>query len=112
MLDVGCCFGATTPAVSVTSSNHTSSVPHAQTVIADPPRATTLPSVNQTATARLLRAASARIQTASFGRRLHFTTLLLAALALVALLCARLLALLPNAWFTPLTLLAVPGLAL
>ena len=70
-----------------------------------------LPSVNPSATDRLLRAAATRMQTASFGRNLHFTALILAALALIALLCARLLALLPNAWFTPLTLGIVPALA-
>ena len=52
------------------------------------------------------------MQAAAFGRRLHFAALIFSALALVALLCARLLALLPNAWFTPLTLCAVPALAL
>ncbi len=43
------------------------------------------------------------MQTAAFGRRLHIAALILSALTLVALLCARLLALLPNAWFTPLS---------
>ena len=43
---------------------------------------------------------------------MHTAALILSALALLTLLCARLLALLPNAWFTPLTLCAVPALAL
>ena len=46
---------------------------------------------------------------AAFARRVHIAALILSAFALVALLCARLLALLPNAWFTPLTLAAVPA---
>jgi len=70
------------------------------------------PAVNQNATARLLRSAATRMQTAAFGRRLYVAALILSALVLVALLCARLLALLPNAWFTPLTLGAIPALAL
>ena len=41
--------------------------------------------------------------TAAFGRRVHIATLILSALTLVAMLCARLLAFLPDAWFTPLT---------
>ena len=48
----------------------------------------------------------------AFGKRFHFSALIAAALALVALLCARLLGVLPNAWFTPLTVCAVPLLAL
>ncbi len=64
------------------------------------------------ATDRLLRSAAMRMQTATFGRRLHVSALALSALMFAALLCARLLALLPNAWFTPLTVCAVPALAL
>jgi len=52
------------------------------------------------------------MQAAAFGRTLHFTALVLTSLALVALLCARLLALLPNAWFTPLTIGLIPALAI
>ena len=52
------------------------------------------------------------MQAAAFGRRLHIAALIVSALALVALLCARLLGVLPNAWFTPLTLAAIPVLAL
>ena len=48
------------------------------------------------------------MQTAAFGRRLHIAALILSALALVALLCARLFALLPDAWFTPITIAGVP----
>lgn len=48
---------------------------------------------------------------ASFGRRFHVAVLIAAAVALAGLLCARLLAVLPNTWFTPLTLCAVPVLA-
>src|SRR5947207_9732496 len=70
------------------------------------------PPVKPNATQRLLRSAAARMQTAAFGRRLHIAALVICALTLVALLCARLLALLPNAWFTPLTLGTVPALAL
>jgi hypothetical protein len=68
------------------------------------------PSVTR-ATTRLLRAASARMKAASFGRNLHLAALLLAAVVFLALLCARLLALLPSAWFTPVTLAAVPVVA-
>ncbi|MEO6740083.1 MAG: hypothetical protein ABIP20_07520, partial [Chthoniobacteraceae bacterium] len=68
--------------------------------------------MNPSATDRLLKSAAARIQTATFGRRLHIAALVLSAVALAALLCARLLALLPNAWFTPLTLGIVPILAI
>ena len=50
-----------------------------------------------------MRSAAVRMQTAAFGKRLHVAALILSAITLVALLCARLLALLPDAWFTPLT---------
>ncbi len=52
------------------------------------------------------------MQAAAFGRRLHIAALSVSALALVALLCARLLGVLPNAWFTPLTLAMIPAFAL
>ena len=67
--------------------------------------------MNPSATDRLLRSASARIHTAAFGRRLHIAALVLSAITLAALLCARLLGVLPNAWFTPLTVAAIPVLA-
>ena len=67
--------------------------------------------VNPSATDRLLCSAAVRIQTAAFGRRLHVSALALCALALVGLLCARLLSLLPNGCFTPLTSGLVPVLA-
>ncbi len=46
-----------------------------------------------------------------FGRGLHTAVLVCCSLAFAALLCARLLGVLPNAWFTPLTLGAAPLLA-
>jgi hypothetical protein len=67
--------------------------------------------VNPSATDRLLRAAAARIQAATFARNLHIAALSTAGMAFLALLCARLLALLPNEWFTPVTLSVVPALA-
>ncbi|MEQ1850560.1 MAG: hypothetical protein ABMA01_03110 [Chthoniobacteraceae bacterium] len=67
--------------------------------------------MNPSATDRLLRAAATRMRAASFGRTLHITALVTAGVVFLALLSARLLALLPNAWFTPLTLCAVPVLA-
>ena len=70
------------------------------------------PPVNPSATERLLRSAAVRMQTAAFGKRLHVAALILSALTLVALLCARLLALLPEAWFTPLTPGIVAALAI
>ena len=72
----------------------------------------TFASVKTSATARLLRSAAARLRLASFGKNLRIATLTLAIIALLALLAARLLALLPNHWLTPFTLLAVPALAL
>ena len=72
----------------------------------------TLLPVNPSATDRLLRTASVRMRLAAFGRRLHGTALIFSAFALVALLCARLLGVLPNDWFTPLTLCAIPVLAI
>ncbi len=70
-----------------------------------------IPRVNPSATERLLRSAAVRVQTAAFGKRLHVATLIFSALTLAALLCARLLALLPDAWFTPLTPGIVAALA-
>ena len=67
--------------------------------------------VNSTATERLLSATAARMRAATFGRRLHTAILTCCALAFAALLCARLLGVLPNAWFTPLTIGAAPLLA-
>ena len=68
--------------------------------------------MNPSATERLLRSAAVRMQTAAFGKRLHVAALILSALTLVALLCARLLALLPNAWFTAFTPGIVAALAI
>ncbi len=68
--------------------------------------------VNSSTTDRLLRSASVRMRLAAFGVRLHIAALILSAIALVALLCARLLGVLPEAWFTPLTLSAIPILGL
>ena len=68
--------------------------------------------MNPSATDRLLRSAAVRMQTAAFGKRLHIAALILSALTLVALLSARLLALLPDAWFTPLTPGIVAALAI
>jgi O-acetyl-ADP-ribose deacetylase (regulator of RNase III) len=48
------------------------------------------------------------MQIATFGRRMQLAALILSALALVATLCARLLSLLPNAWFT----LLMPGIVI
>jgi hypothetical protein len=67
--------------------------------------------VNASATARLLRAAAKRMQTARFGRSLHLAALVTVGVAILALLCARLLGVLPDAWFTPRTLCVVPILA-
>ncbi len=67
--------------------------------------------VKSTATDRLLRAAASRIQAAAFAGRTRVAAIVLSAVLLIALLCARLLAVLPNGWFTPLTLFAVPVLA-
>ncbi len=64
------------------------------------------------ATARLLRSAATRLHLAAFGKNFRIAALTLAGLALIALLSARLFALLPNHWLTPLTLLAVLVLAL
>ena len=77
----------------------------------NPPPHPSLSPVNSSATTRLLRATAMRIQVASFGRRLHIAALILSAVALIALLCARLLGVLPNAWFTPFTLCAIPIIA-
>jgi hypothetical protein len=52
------------------------------------------------------------MQIAALGRRFHFSALIFASVALLALICARLLGVLPNAWFTLLTISAVPALAL
>ena len=71
----------------------------------------TVQPVKSTATERLLRATAARMRAATFGRRLHTAMLICCALAFAALLSARLLGVLPNAWFTPLTLGAAPLLA-
>ena len=74
--------------------------------------AATVTPVKTSATARLLRSAATRMRLVSLGKNFRLAVLTLAAIALIALLCARLLALLPNHWLTPLTLLAVPALAL
>lgn len=63
-------------------------------------------------TTTLLRSASRRLRLAVFGRRFHTAALAFAGVAFVALLAARLLSILPRHWFTPLTLCAVPVLAL
>ncbi len=63
-------------------------------------------------TQHLLAAAASRLRLASFGGRLHIAALIVAAVALAALLCARLLGVLPNEWFTLRTLAVVPALAL
>lgn len=47
-----------------------------------------------------------------FGRCFHVSALILAGVALAAVLVSRLLSLLPHHWLTPLTLTAVPALAL
>src|SRR5712672_1564291 len=52
------------------------------------------------------------MQAVKFGRTLHIAGLAVAGIACIALLCARLLGLLPNAWFTPVTLSTVPAVAL
>jgi hypothetical protein len=62
--------------------------------------------------ASLLRSAGRRIRLAAFGRRFYAFALILTGAGLVAVLTARLLSLLPQNWFTPLTLCAVPALAL
>lgn len=67
--------------------------------------------MNPTATERLLHATAARMRAGKFGRRLHTAVLVCCSLAFAALLCARLLGVLPIAWFTPLTLGAAPLLA-
>ncbi len=64
------------------------------------------------ATARLIKSAAARLKLAALGRRFHTTALAIAGLVLLSMLAARLLALLPNEWFTPLTLAIVPAAAL
>jgi hypothetical protein len=69
-----------------------------------------LGAVNTSAT--LLRSASRRIQLAAFGRRFHGAGLVLAGIALLGLIAARLLSLLPQHWLTPVTLGALPILAL
>jgi hypothetical protein len=71
----------------------------------------TFPVVKPIATDRLLRAAAMRMRAANFGKALHIATLVIAGLAFLALLCARLLALLPNAWFTADKLCLVPAVA-
>ncbi len=63
-------------------------------------------------TQHLLAAAASRLRLASFGSRLHIAALWVSVIALVALLCARLLGVLPNEWFTLHTLAAVPAVAL
>jgi hypothetical protein len=74
-------------------------------------RGTMIFAVNPSATDRLLSAAAARMQAATFGRNLRLAALAASGLAFLALLSARLLALLPNAWFTPLRLGVIPCLA-
>jgi hypothetical protein len=64
------------------------------------------------ATDRLLKAAAIRIRLSEFGRGFHLCAMYLTGIALVAVLCARLLSLLPDSWVTPLALLAVPVVAL
>ncbi len=63
-------------------------------------------------TQHLLAAAASRLRLASFGSRLHIAALFVSAIALAALLCARLLGVLPNEWFTLRTLAVVPSVAL
>ena len=74
--------------------------------------AATVSLVKNSAIARLLRSADSRLRLASLGKNFRIAVLTLVGIALIALLCSRLLAVLPNHWVTPLTLLAVPALAL
>ena len=62
-------------------------------------------------TQRLMRQTSARQFVASLGGRFHVALLVCAALYLALLLASRLLGLIPD-WFTPVTLAAIPGVAL
>jgi hypothetical protein len=68
--------------------------------------------VKTSAIDRVLRTASARLRWTSFGRVFHLAFLIAAGALLALLLAARLLALLPAAWFGWLTLAAVPAAAM
>ncbi len=62
-------------------------------------------------TQRLMRQTSARQFVAALGGRFHIALLACSALYLALLLVSRLLGLIPD-WFTPVTLAAIPGVAL